>query len=75
MSGNTLASDGVLDYLGGIKRAETASAKPRAGPAARLGQNDHGIKKRNTMSSPDKKDRIINLEKENNTLKEKENLL
>ena len=27
------------------------------------------------MSSPDKKDRVINLEKENNTLKEKENIL
>ena len=27
------------------------------------------------MSSPDKKDRVINLEKETNTLKEKENIL
>lgn len=37
--------------------------------------NDYGARKRMPQSAAEKKDRIINLEKENNVLKEKENLL
>jgi len=37
--------------------------------------SDYGARKRMPQSAADKKDRIINLEKENNVLKEKENLL
>jgi hypothetical protein len=49
-------------------RADTAGS----GKAA---ATDYGARKRNLMSSPDKRDRIIRLETENNTLKEKENIL
>lgn len=37
--------------------------------------NDYGARKRNPVSAADAKDRIMNLEKENNVLKAKENLL
>jgi predicted nuclease with TOPRIM domain len=65
-----------LDYLSEIGRKETV----KAGKEIVKNKNnfdipDFGQRKRNPLSSPDKKDRIINLEKENNTLKEKENLL
>ena len=36
---------------------------------------DYGARKRNPISAADKKDRIIEFERENNTLKEKENFL
>ena len=36
---------------------------------------DYGARKRMPMSAADKKDKIINIERENYTLKEKENFL
>ena len=75
MSANSLAKDGVLDYLGGIKRQETAKTRAETAGSAKPVANDYGARKRNTISSPDKRDRIIRLEAENNTLKEKENIL
>ena len=61
--------------MGGIKRQETAKTRSGAVGSDKPVAGDYGARKRNTMSSPDKKDRIIRLESENNTLKEKENIL
>lgn len=43
-------------------------------PAAKTAAN-YGARKRMPMSQADKKDKVIELERENNTLKEKENFL
>lgn len=75
MSSHTQATDGVLDYIGGIQRRDTGKAGADIAHGAKIGSSDFSVKKRNTLSSPDKRDRVINLEKENNSLKEKENLL
>jgi len=75
MSSTTQAKDAVLDYIGGIQRRDTGKAGADIAHGSKIGPSDFGVKKRNTMSSPDKRDRVINLEKENNSLKEKENLL
>jgi predicted nuclease with TOPRIM domain len=62
--------------MAGIGRRETVKAGNEIAKGKKSTDTpDYGQRKRNPMSSPDKKDRIINLEKENNTLKEKENLL
>jgi hypothetical protein len=76
MSSHAQGTDGILDYVGGIQRSKTSKAGAEIAHGKKITSPDFGIKKRNTMmSSPDKRDRIINLEKENNSLKEKENLL
>ena len=75
MSSHAQGTDGVLDYIGGIQRSKTAKAGAEIAHSAKVSSSDFGLKKRNTISSPDKRDRIINIEKENNSLKEKENLL
>ena len=65
MSSHTQATDGVLDYIGGIQRRDTGKAGADIAHGAKIGSSDFSVKKRNTMSSPDKRDRVINLEKEN----------
>ena len=50
---------------------EDQPSPPQRGPNA----FDYGARKRNPMSAADKKDKIIEFERENNTLKEKENFL
>ena len=44
-------------------------------PSTKNVNNDYGARKRMPMSAADKKDKIIEFERENNTLKEKENFL
>ncbi len=44
-------------------------------PAAPNRARDYGARKRMPMSAADKKDKVIELERENNALKEKENFL
>ncbi len=44
-------------------------------PAAANRTRDYGARKRMPMSAADKKDKVIELERENNALKEKENFL
>lgn len=57
--------------MSGIQRRDTGKTGADIAHGAKIGSSQ----KRNHMSSPDKRDRVINLEKENNSLKEKENLL
>lgn len=52
MSSHNLATDGVLDYIGGIQRRDTAKAGVEIAHGGKLGSNDFSAKKRNTMSSP-----------------------
>ena len=61
--------------MGGIKRQEPSKMKADTAAGSKSTANDYGARKRNMMSSPDKRDKIIRLETENNTLKEKENIL
>ena len=75
MSANIVAQDSVLNYVGGINRLDAMKNKTDIASGSKLASNDYGARKRNTMSSPDKRDKIIRLETENNTLKEKENIL
>lgn len=58
---NNYAPSGASDYDGG--------------GAFDLPTRDYGARKRNPYSAADKKDKIIEFERENNTLKEKENFL
>ena len=79
------ASHSAMNYVGGITSANTAgisaggqiagaSAKPPVSFAA-TAPTTGTASKRAGMSSLYRKDRIMNLEQENNTLKEKKNLL
>ena len=73
---------GVLDYISGIPSNDAgiragnqiaSNSRPSSGMAPPV-NNDYG-RKRNGMTSLDRKDKVMDLEQENNILKEKKNLL
>jgi len=72
-------SNGVLDFIGGIQHHPTVAAGSQIASNhnqhSRPTATDNVPRKRNAISAADKKDKIFELEEENNKLKEKENLL
>lgn len=80
-SGLTRASE-ELSGRGGTVRPKNGHLKPPSGlgdygtgDGEGGGGADYGARKRNPYSAADKNDKIIEIERENNTLKEKENFL
>ena len=75
-SGLTRASGDLSGRFGETRKAAPNALDDYGFPAAPPKSfNDYGARKRMPMSAADKKDKVIELERENNVLKEKENFL